>query len=287
MAVTDFPARLIKRRVAASVVRFFNDETRGQRPIVPSANALIPADSPAWRVHGDVTGMMAGGIAALLLQMLHPGALAGVWDHSDFRRSLHGRLRNTARFIAATTYGDRSEGLAAIARVRRIHAEVAGTLPDGCAYRADDPHLLAWVHVAGSAMFLAGWQRFGSVRLGDAERDRYWADVAPIAQLLGADPVPTDDRQAQALIMDFRGELRADERTRAIRDIILDPPGTRVRDRPVQRLLSRAAIDLLPPWARGLHGLSDSGLASPAVEGATLGLAATLRWALGPRQIPA
>jgi len=92
---------------------------------------LFGPESVCWRVHGDLTSMMVGGIAALLLQMLHPGALAGVWDHSDFRRDMRGRLQRTARFIAGTTYGDRAEAQALIDRVRGIHDQVAGALPDG------------------------------------------------------------------------------------------------------------------------------------------------------------
>jgi uncharacterized protein (DUF2236 family) len=94
--------------------------------------------SVAWRVHGDVTGMMVGGMAGRLLQMLHPAVLAGVWDHSDFRNDMRGRLRRTARFIALTTFGGREEANAAIARVRGIHDKVRGVLPDGGVYEAND-----------------------------------------------------------------------------------------------------------------------------------------------------
>ena len=84
-------------------------------------DGLFGPESVAWRVHGDVTCMMVGGIAGLMLQMLYPAVLAGVWDHSRFRDDLAGRLRRTARFIALTTYGSREQAEAAIARVRGIH----------------------------------------------------------------------------------------------------------------------------------------------------------------------
>lgn len=277
------PTENLRRRIAGEVVAFFNDQAKGQAPIVRSPDALCPPGGVAWRVHGDVTGMIVGGVAALLLQMLHPKALAGVWDHSDFKANMHGRLRNTARFIAVTTYGARTDAEAAIARVRRIHDHVNGTLPDGTPYDANDPHLLAFVHIAGSAMFLAGWRRFGEPGMSAADRDRYWAEVAPIARLLGADPVPETEAEANALLTSYLGELRADTRSRTIRDIILNAQPEQLRAVPLQALLMRSAIDLLPPAARRLHGLRSSGFGKPAIGVATFGLASTLRWALAPR----
>uniref|UniRef100_UPI0025F0C1A6 oxygenase MpaB family protein n=1 Tax=Phenylobacterium sp. TaxID=1871053 RepID=UPI0025F0C1A6 len=120
---------------------------------------LFGPDSACWRVHGDFTSMMVGGIAALYLQMLHPAALAGVWDHSDFRKDMLGRLRRTARFIAGTTYGDRREAQALIDHVRSIHDRVSGALPDGRPYSANDPDLLVWVHVAEVSAFLTAYLR--------------------------------------------------------------------------------------------------------------------------------
>ena len=283
MASLAFPADALRRRIAGEVRSFFNDRSRGQEPIVSSPDALCPPHGAAWRVHGDVTSMMVGGIAALLLQMLHPKALAGVWDYSDFRRNMHGRLRNTARFIAVTTYGARADAHASIERVRRIHDHVHGTLADGTPYDANDPRLLAWVHVAGSAMFLAGWIRFGELAMSAADRDRYWSEVAPVARLLGADPVPVTDADAHALLDSFRGELIADERSRTVANLILRKPPDKLRTLPVQALLMQSAVDLLPPWARHMHELRSSGLGRPAIGAATLGLAGTLRWALSPR----
>lgn len=276
-----------RRGLAGQVGAFFNDAAKGQRPIVPADDALCPPGGVAWKVHADLAGMMVGGVAALLWQMLHPQALAGVWDHSDFRRNMHGRLRNTARFIAITTYGAREEAEAAIERVRRIHGFVNGELPDGTPYDANDPRLLAFVHLAGSAMFLAGFRRFADPSMSLAERDAYWREVAIIGEKLGADPVPRNEAEAEALARDFLPELRPDERSRAVRDIILNAAPDRLRLFPVQRLLMRSATDLLPREVRRLHGLRGSGLAIPAVGAATFGLASTLRWALAPRKLEA
>ena len=230
------------------------------------------------RVHGDVTSMMVGGIAALLMQMLHPKALGGVWDHSDVHADMLGRLRRTARFIATTTYAQRDSAMQAIAKVNAIHEQVAGTLPDGSTYRATDPWLLAWVHVAGAVNFLDGWRRYAEPSMSEADQDRYFAESGDIARLLNADPVPRTRGEAQRLIRAFRAELLADARTHALRDLVLDVPARSLAEAPVQSLIMNAAVDLLPGFARDMHGLSRP-LLSPLVRGGTYGIAGAIRWA--------
>jgi uncharacterized protein (DUF2236 family) len=268
-----------RRGLVDQVRNLFNDRGKGEAPVQPSDNALLPRGSVAWRVHGDVTTMMVGGVSGLLLEMLHPAALAGVWDHSNFRKDMLGRLRRTARFMALTTYAERSEAEAAIERVNRIHARVSGTIPDGTSYHANDPSLLAWIHVAGASSFLNAWIRFSEPKMSRRDQDAYFADVADVARRLGADPVPESRAEADVLIEQFRLELRATDRSREVAQIILNPPATGLRALPVQGVLSQAAIDLLPRWARNMHGLSGSILARPMVDAATFGMASTLRWA--------
>lgn len=269
----------LRRELVGQVRDLFNDRKHNETPVQPSDNALLLRGSVAWRVHGDVTTMMVGGISGLLLEMLHPAALAGVWDHSNFRRDMIGRLRRTARFLAQTTYADRSEAEAAIERVRRIHTKVAGTMPDGTPYRADDPHLLAWIHVAGASSFLAAYIRFADPAMSRADQDSYFAEVAGVARRLGADPVPETRMEADQLIADFRAELRDTARSREVAHIILSAKQSGLRATAIQSVISQAAIDLLPRWARRMHGLNSSLLTRPAVDAATFGLASTLRWA--------
>ncbi len=277
--MASLPLAPVRHVLASGVRGIFNDRSRGERPVARSADALFAPGSAIWRVHGDVTTMMVGGVTALLLQMLHPAALAGVWDHSNFRTDMLGRLRRTARFIAITTFGQRDEAAAAIARVREVHDRVRGTLSDGSPYTATDPHLLAWVHVTEATSFLDAWLRHGDPAMSAADQDRYFAQFAQVARALGADPVPETRTEADALIASFHPGLVADARTREVARTVLHQPAPSALIGPVQTVVMRSAVDLLPGWAREMHALPPLGLDKPLVRGATTGIARTLRWA--------
>lgn len=269
----------LKQTIRNRVVALFNDTERGQAPVVRSDDALLPRSSVAWRVHGDVASMMVGGIASLLMQMLHPAVLAGVWDHSNFRQDMHGRLRRTARFIALTTYGDRSEAVAIIDRVRNIHAHVEGVLPDGTPYSANESALLAWVHITETISFLDAYIRYTEPLMSASDQDRYFAEMAPIGEMLGAVELPRSRSETMTLINAMRPKLSVDQRTTEVARIILAKPASSVIPDAPRMLAMQAAVDLLPPWARAVHGLSVPRLSVPAVRAGTLGIAQTLRWA--------
>lgn len=269
------PARGLIRRGVTGV---FNDAAKGERPVLRRTNALFAPDSVAWRVHGDVVCMLTGGIASLLLQMLHPAVLAGVWDHSDFRADMHGRLRRTAKFISITTFDAAPAAEALIARINAVHRRINGVLPDGRPYDAADPRLLAWVHVTEAISFLDGWRRYGEPNMSRADQDRYFAEMARIAERLGADPIPASRVEAEALIAAMRPELLADARTREVRDLVLKQDLGSPLTAPAARAVMRAGVGLLPDWARDLHGLR----AAPGdaiARAQTLAMAKTIRWA--------
>jgi uncharacterized protein (DUF2236 family) len=271
-------ARPIKQAIAAEVVALFNDRSRGERPVTRRTDGFFGPSAVAWRVHGDVTSMMVGGIAGLLLQMLHPAVLAGVWDHSKFRADMGGRLRRTARFIALTTYGGQAEAEAAIARVSNIHSHVRGTLPNGEPYFANDPALLAWVHVTEATSFLGAWIRYAEPDMSTADQDRYFAEMGRVALALGADPIPRDRSDAQEIIKAMRPNLLCDARTREVARLVLKQRGPNRMAEPLQALAMQAGVDLLPAWARRMHGLPVPALSRPLVRAGTLGIARTLRW---------
>jgi uncharacterized protein (DUF2236 family) len=277
------PADALRRHLVEQVRDVFNDRERGERPVVRSSHALYPPGSVIWRVHGDVTTMMIGGVTALLLQMLHPAALAGVWDHSAFRDDMLGRLRRTARFIAVTTYGERSEAEAAIARVREVHEHVRGVFADGTAYAASDPRLLAWVHVCEALGFLDAWIAFGEPRMTRSDQDTYFAEAGKVARALGADPVPQTRAEADALVAAFRPELAASPRMREVARMVLTQPAPSLAMAPVQAMLMQASVAILPRWAREMHWLTPPPLSGPAVRAGAFTVAQTLRWAFRQR----
>lgn len=240
--------------------------------------------APIRRVHADAA-MFIGGLRALLLQSLHPLAMAGVAEHSDYRNDPWGRLQRTADFLATTSFGTIEMGDASIAAVKRIHDRVTGTAPDGRTYSANDPHLLAWVHVAEVDSFLRAFDRYGAEPLEGADRDTYVAQSGEVARALGADPVPTTEAEVADLLRSYRPELRSTPAAReAARYLLLQPP-LPLSSRPAYGLLAAAASSLLPVWARRQLLIPVLPLAEHlAIRPAGAFITGTIRWALAPEQ---
>lgn len=276
------PAELVRRRIVGKVRATFNDVAAGQQPVAISDDALFERDSPIRMVHSGVVSMMVGGIRSLLLQMLHPHALQGVLDHSDFRADMHGRLRRTARFIALTTFAHRDAAMTAIDRVNRIHTRVTGTLPDGTTYSATNPRTLAWVHVTEASSFLEAYLAYVRPAMPLAEQDAYFQQFATIARALGADPVPETRAEAEALMLDLRGDLVPSEAAREVARLVLSqrPDGTPVA---IQRALGTSAVDLLPAYARTMLDLQRPGATALPARLATRTMSEGLRWAFRQR----
>ena len=247
----------------------------------PAGDAgLFGPGSATWAVHGDFAAMLIGGVASLLMQMLHPAAMAGVWDHSGFRRDMTGRLKRTAQFVSVTTFGSTAAAERAIARVRAVHAHVRGTLPDGTRYTADDPALLTWVHAAEVDGFLRAHLRYRDPAMPPARQDAYLAEMAEVARRLGAIDVPEDRAALTRYLQAMRPNLCADERTREVVGRMLRQPSPSLLNAPANRLLLRAGVDLLPRWAARMHGLERAAAERVGVRVGALGVGGLLRWAL-------
>ncbi|MFI8610071.1 oxygenase MpaB family protein [Pseudomonas sp. NPDC077649] len=241
---------------------------------------LFGPQSMVWQVHADFTAMMVGGISALLLQMLHPLALAGVWDHSSFRQDMLGRLRRTSLFIAGTTYGGLHDAEQLIDKVRTIHLQVVGSAPDGRPYSASDPELLTWVHVSEVSQFLAGYLRYVDPRLPVAEQDRYYREVALIAERLGAQDVPKSQRAIADYLQRMRPQLLCDERTREVVRLLYAAPMPSILAKPFGSLMLQAGVDLLPDWASDLLGERQAAWRRPLIRASVQRTANVLRWAV-------
>jgi uncharacterized protein (DUF2236 family) len=206
-------------------------------------------ERPIRRVHADAS-MFVGGLRALLLQSLHPLAMAGVAEHSDYRGDPWGRLQRTSTFLAVTTFGPAAEAQRAVARVRGIHQRVHGIAPDGRPYRASDPHLLEWVHVAEVDSFLLAHQLYGAVPLDQSGRDGYVADTARVAKALGVPDPPLTEKQLHDRIEAFRPELAGTSAARdAARFLLLTPP-LPIAARAPYGVLAATSVSMLPAWAR-------------------------------------
>ena len=243
-------------------------------------------DRPIRRVHGD-SSMFVGGLRALLLQSLHPLAMAAVAGHSGYKGDPWGRLQRTSYFLAVTTFGRVDDAQATIARVRSIHERVTGVAADGRPYAAADPHLLTWVHIAEADSFLRAHTRFGAEPLDQAGRDGYVADVARIGAALGVPDPPLTERDLKERIEAYRGELASTKEARAAaRFLLLNPPLPALARAPYG-LLAGAAVSLLPGWARWPLRLpwlpvAEAALVRPAGQAVVGGI----RWATSAPRPP-
>ena len=246
----------------------------------PGDPGLYGPDSVIWRVHGDFPSMLCGGISALLLQMLHPLALAGVWDHSTFRQDMLGRLRRTSQFIAVTTFGNRQDAQTLIDRVIRIHNHIKGTDALGVPYSANDPELLTWVHVAETRSFLASHLRYKNPHLSLPEQNRYYEEAALVAEALGATQVPKSVADVDAYLQQMRSQLRCDERTREVLSLLMNAQAPSWQAKPAMHAMLQAGTALLPEWAMADFGLHYSPLQRRWIDGRIEVIARLLRWAV-------
>lgn len=237
-------------------------------------------DSATWEVHSDIS-MMIGGLRALLLQTMHPPTMAGVADHSNYRKDPLGRLHRTGSFVGATTFGTTDDAEQAIELVRRVHTRVRGTTPDGTPYDARDPHLLAWVHCTEVDSFLRARQRYGATSLSAGADDRYVDEMARVGEALGAENLPRTRDELRATLQAYRPELAVGAQARTTVRFLAFPP-LPLAARPAYGIVFTAATSMLPAFSRRMLRLPIAPLAEPvAIRPAARLLMRTLGWALG------
>ena len=204
---------------------------------------------PIWRVHAD-TSMFVGGIRALLLQSLHPVAMLGVSHHSGFRGDPWGRLHRTSRFLATTTYGTIADAERTIKIVRAIHRRVKGTTSTGRPYRADDPHLLGWIHAAEVDSFLTTYRVFGAEPLDETDADAYVRQSGFVAAKLGVLDPPQTAAELDELLATYRPELELSPAAKQAAEMLLKDPPLAGAQRVGYAILAAGAVSTLPTWAR-------------------------------------
>jgi uncharacterized protein (DUF2236 family) len=247
-------------------------------PDHPEDDGYFGPTSVTWRVSADLSAPVAG-LRSLLMQALHPLAMAGVDQHSGWRRDPVGRLAATSAYTATVTYGDRAGASRAAQRVQAIHERVRGVDPvTGLPYAAGDPALLLWVHAALVDSALAASDLFGTP-LEEADADRYVAEMTVAATLLGVpdEMVPSTVAALGRYITDTRPELQCTPAAAESMSYLLDPPGLDEEIAELWQDIRDAVVAALPGWARDMYGYP----APPALVPLTAARRTGIRQTLG------
>lgn len=226
-----------------------NASQRTQEIMDAPGERWFAEDRPIRLVHGDAS-MFIGGLRALLLQSLHPLAMAGVANYSDYRKDPWGRLQRTADFLAATSFGPANEAQRIVERVKAVHLKVNGVASDGRTYSATDPHLLKWVHIAEIDSFLCTYQKFSKAPLDQEGRDGYVKDAAFVARAVGVIDPPETEAEMRELIDSYRPELKSTRESRDATKYLLFKPPLPGAAKIAYWLLMVATVSTLPAWTR-------------------------------------
>ena len=208
-------------------------------------------DSVIWRVHADPSAFVAG-MAAFVVQTLHPRAMAGVYDHSDFKNDFFGRTRRTGHYVLGVTYDSTPAAERWVRIVRAVHEKVVGETPAGLPYSANEPRLLEWVHVTQYQALASAYQRFAPTPLTHEELDRYVAETAQVGVALGAPAPPRTWAELDDAFQSFRTELCVGEQAATGINALRDLPGLHAAVRPAWHAVWSGAVAVMPNVARKL-----------------------------------
>jgi uncharacterized protein (DUF2236 family) len=252
MTAEVFPGTGLFERAAAAFAASVPED--------PADEGFFGPGSVTWRLHADLSAPVSG-LRSLLLQALHPLAMAGVDQHSQWRADPGGRFASTSAYVLTTTYGDRAAARAAAGRVRQVHQWVRGTDPvTGQPYAAGDPALLLWVHAALVDSGLAAAARYG-LPLTPAEEDQYVAEMTAAAELVGMPPglAPASVAGLDAYFSAVRPELATSKSTEDTATYLLAVPEAEAELGDSWQVLAAAAVSTLPGWARDMYGFGAGG----------------------------
>jgi uncharacterized protein (DUF2236 family) len=212
--------------------------------------------SMSWEIHGDLASLFVAGTGAILMEVLHPSVMAGVYTQSSYRTQPERRARNTLGYVLRTTFGSSAGALRVIEQVKRMHARVKGTRPDGRAYQALDPELIGWVHTCIPWAVMTAYERYKRP-LSLEEKNRYLAEQAVIGRLGGAGPIPETVAQLTEYVEAMRPQLALTEQTVEFLAFLAgrsDDVAVGRLERLDRWIGLRASMSPLPEWARRLTG---------------------------------
>lgn len=241
---------------------------------------LFGPESMVWVVHSDFSAMLIGGITALYLQMIHPKVLAGVWDHSEFRVDLSGRLRRTAQFVSTVSFGPTADALALLGLIKQKHNEVMGVTQQGEAYKANDPELLLWVHATQCFGYLKAYQRYRATPLTEEQITQYLAEYQTVLVELGGRRIVWRSwAELNEYLHAQLPELSGGQRVDTVYQILKDEVDKGENRSWVGRLFLQVALDLLPSWGYVFFNHSPSVLGGKTRSMLMRRVAEVLRWA--------
>ena len=240
-------------------------ETVGGRHDEPTLYGGEPGDpglaggpgSLSWEINGDLASVLAAGMAAIIMEVLHPSVMSGVFEQSSYATEPLERSRNTLGYVLRTTFGSTESATAVIARVKKVHSHIDGVRPDGVPYRALDPELIAWVHTCIPWAIMEAFHRYRRP-LSLAERDRYLAEQAPIGRMGGAEWVPESMAELDDYVERMRPLMSMNEQTRQFIAFLSGDSDGEFGVGPSKQFANRMGIAtsmlLMPAWARQLTG---------------------------------
>jgi uncharacterized protein (DUF2236 family) len=247
---------------------------------------LIGPGSVSWELHSDPSAVAIAGTAAIVMELLHPSVMAGVGQQSNYREQPYRRARTTFGWVITTTFGNTTAAESMIERVKRMHARVNGTRPDGVPYRALDPELIAWVHSCIPWGVMTAFERFNRP-LTTEQKDRYLAEQSVVGLMSGADEVPTTVAELEAFMEEMRPKLGVSELLHEFLDFLvkgplgaLTPPGPLAG--PSKRFQVASGMSLTPRWAQEMTGFDRPEIAQRLLQAPSMhAYARALRWAFG------
>ncbi len=246
--------RALVREIEASGGRHDEPEIYGGEP--GDRGLAGGPGSLSWEINGDLASLAVAGAGAILLEVLHPSVMAGVFTHSSYRTQPLVRARNTLGYVLRTTFGSTPAATRVIESVKRVHSRVNGARPDGVPYRALEPELIGWVHTCIPWAVMSAYERYARP-LTTAEKDQYLREQAAIGRMGGADWVPESVAELEAYVERMRPQMGVNEQLVSFIDFV----SGRSEDMPVGLLGRvdswiglRGSMALMPKWARRLTG---------------------------------